>query len=403
MEKMNNTRTRFFIILLIISFIFPILGLLLTSFFYFFAKGKKTAIITSILFGVLIAFFAYNFIPDSKFDLVRHQALVNSYSEVHDVDSFVSVYKSSGMELIPQLYSFVISRIGDVNLLQFFPVAIGYSALFYILVDYKNKIKLKNYKFIPVFILVLFGQSTLYYFSGLYNYTAINLFALAFYLDYFKTKKFSPCILYVSTFFIHTSMVLPIGLLMLYKLCNSKSIKRPVVFGILGVCVLLLLLLFGGVGEYLIPNIINPLRKMFLSYAGNNERFSRFYRGFGLVVDLIKIGLILMNCWLLRKDKNNSSAKKFVLFLSIVVVALLPISIVVIRFASLALFLSIPMLMDLINDDKRRHQYVLMVYVLVAILFTGYNIRSIYQYGYKNFIINKITLTLPELLEEGNK
>lgn len=394
----KTTRVLLYLLLSVVTVIFPFLGLLLFAVLYFFADTKKGIVFLSIMLGVLVGFFAYNFTPANNYDLVRHQSIVEKYETVNDISSFVAVYNSSNREPLPQLYSFLISRTGNPNLLQFFVVTIGYSALFYILADYKKRVGLSNANFVPIFILILFGQHTLYYFSGLYNYAAINLFALAFYLDYFHEKKATPYMIYISTFFIHTSMVLPLMILLLFKLNKNRLSKRLFFFSAITVLIGLLLLLNTGGVE---GGGFDTLRMMFADYSSNNAYYLRFYNGFGLVVDILKIILVFLSYRVTKDAQELKSTRAFVVLALPIVIVLLPISIVLIRFVTLFFFISIPMLMSAMNAHSENVKLLFLTYIICAFVFASYNIHTIYPYGYKSFFIRKIPTTTTNFLHKG--
>ena len=399
MKRLDKTaRVFLYLLLSVVTVIFPFLGLLLFAVLYFFADTKKSIVFLSIMLGVLVGFFAYNFTPANNYDLVRHQSIVEKYETVDDISSFVAVYNSSNREPLPQLYSYLISRTGNSNLLQFFVVTIGYSALFYILADYKKRVGLSNANFVPIFILILFGQHTLYYFSGLYNYVAINLFALAFYLDYFHEKRAIPYMIYISTFFIHTSMVLPLMILLLFKLNKNRLSKRLYFFSAITVLIGLLLLLNTGGVE---GGGFDTLRMMFNGYSSNNAYYLRFYNGFGLVVDILKIILVFLSYRVTKNVQELKSTRAFVVLALPIIIVLLPISIVLIRFVTLFFFISIPMLISAVKTHSGNIKLLFLAYIICAFIFASYNIYTVYPYGYKSFFIKKIPSTTTNFLHKG--
>lgn len=393
----KTTRVVLYCLLMAVTVFFPFLGLLLFAILYFSADTRKSIVFLSIMLGILVGFFAYNFTPADNYDLVRHQSIVKKFETVHDFDSFVEVYNSDSREPLPLLYSLLISRTGDVNLLQFFVVVIGYSSLFYILADYKKRVGLSNTQFIPIFIMVLFGQHTLYYFSGLYNYVAINLFALAFYLDYSHEKRAIPYIIYVMTFFIHTSMILPLMLLLLFKLNKNRLSKRLYFYSVVAVLIGLVFLLNTGDAS---GDGLDTLRSMFSGYSSNNAYYLRFYDGFGLVVDVLKIVLIFFAYKLTKNLEELKSVRAFVALALPILVVLFPISIVLIRFVTLFFFISIPILMSAVKVRHEDVRLLYLTYIVCAFIFAFYNIHTIYPYGYNNFFIRKIPTTTTNFLHE---
>lgn len=401
MKKLNkNSRVILYTVATLITLLLPFFGLLLFAILYFFANTKKSIIFSSIMLGVLVGFFAYNFVPAQNYDLVRHQELVKDYERADDVESFVRVYESCDREPLLQFYSFLISRFGNVDLLQFFVVTIGYSVLFFILADYRSRIGLNNLNFIIAFVLVLFGQHTLYFFSGLFNYVAINLFAFAFYLDYFHNKKVLPYIIYVCSVFIHTSMILPLMLLGLFKINKNKISKKLVFMSLIVVAAGLLFLIntrdMGGSG-------VGALQAMFNGYSSHNDHYRRYYDGAVLIVELVKVALIFF-AYALTKNNDDTigSVRAFIILSLPITLVLFPISIVLVRFVSLFFFISIPMLMSALNNRADNSKLFVFVCIAAALLLSSYNIKTIYPYGYKGFFIKKLPTTTTEFFVKGD-
>lgn len=364
---------------LFLSNILPLVLYLLLftlAFAYYCLKKNsgKAVIFSSVLMGIIVGIAAYNFIPSISYDLTRHQRLVHYYEKT-EVGNPLSNSYSDDLEIIPNIYSFLISRTGNDDLLQFFVVAVGYSALFYVVCDSRKNKKISTLAFVAYSLLILFGQSTLYYFSGLYNYFAINIFALAFYIDYVKHKKLLSTILYLITPFIHSSMLFPIALLLLFKLNHSIITKKTII-------ALLLLMILAPWFLQLMTSLLNisllkSALSLYSSYTNHDFLFHRFYHGANLLIDLSKIVLVIFTSIItLRNDRKNSMGS-FSLIMAIAVLLMMPRAIVAVRFASLALFVNIVPTMSILSEKTRTSRIVMMIVLLLSITFTFYNIHTI--------------------------
>lgn len=337
------------------------------------SRRKKLIVFFSILFGLFMGFLAYNFVPKSDYDLVRQWKVMDRFESVETVEEFIKTTETVDREIIPQIYSLLISKTGNHNLLQFFVVVVGYAALCYILLDCRDRAKLSDVKFIMVFILAILGQSMLYYFSGLYNYLAINLFALAVYLDYIKKYRKTAWIVYIVSPLIHSSMVLPLFLVVLLKLIRNKvDIK------FLGLFVVVLML-FGPIIDLVIElfniDFLNDIKSIYDSYILANDGMIKYYDGFYLFMSVSKIGIALVACWLQKGKETTTPIRSMVYLTTCVVIILSLSSIAITRFSSLVLFVSLPLIMDAMFEKGKRQQLFTGVVFITALLYLVYTVR----------------------------
>ncbi|MBP5674788.1 EpsG family protein [Candidatus Saccharibacteria bacterium] len=391
--------TIFYIFLVILLVAMPLLGLFASIPFYLRAKKPVQKITFSILLGVLVGFFAYHLVPEPNFDIVRHQAITERYMAVDTIDGFFDLSTRIDLEIIPQFYSFLISKTGNLDLLQFFVVTAGFSMLFYILIDYKNKKELELKHFIPIFVVALFAQSLIYYFSGLYNYFAMSLFAFAFYLDYIKNRKVAPYILYVLLIFIHNSMLFPVLLLALYKICGNKiNIKTCVIF--VGGAVLVPLIL-----TYLVDSLgvtsLDPIRTTLNAYMTRNDDFSKFYTDANLIMDVLQYATVAITCFITRNNKENKKFRDFTILFMISSGLMLINSIVFIRFFSLVLYLGLIPMMDAIKNRAKGFRYLIAAICVTAVVSAVINIHKLYPYGYNKLVQTRITSGYSKFMEKS--
>lgn len=360
-----------------ISKVLPFLGLVaygaISLILYLRAKTLAGKIFGSILMGVFFAILAYNFVPKDDYDLVRHWDKADKFKNVESFDSFVRVVKGNKLELLPQMFSFVIAKIGDYNLMQSLMALGGYSMLFYILIDYKNKIQMSNVKFMALLPLAILGQHMLYYFSGLYNYFAINLFALAVYLEFIKGTKKIPFLLYVITLLIHNSMLLPFALLMLFRFMKKKLTMRSIIiFIIVSVSITIIIDLLVNVFDIA---YFENIKHIYHDYVKLNDNMMKYYDGFYLFMSITKIGISLLACWLQRDNEKLRQIRDFVILLSIATIILSFSSIAITRFSSLILFASLPLIIDAMSSKNKNTKFFVLAVSALSIIYLVYTVR----------------------------
>ena len=331
---------------------------------YLRSKTKFGKIFTSILMGLLLAVAAYNFVPENSYDLVRHWEVVDQFKNVETVDGFMR-NMGADLEVFPRLLSFVVAKIGDYNLLQASVVLLGYSVLFYMLIDYKNREDILMHKFLLVLPLIIFGQHMLFYFSGLYNYLAINLFAFGVYLEFVKQRRGIALVLYLITPFVHMSMLLPLAMLILFKIMKKRlTVKSLAIFVLVLMSITAIIDFATEVFDW---KYLEYAKKAYYSYTLHNDRMIKFYDGFYMFMSVVKFAVSLLPCWLLRREEKNREIRDFVVLMSVAVIILSFSSIAMTRFSSLILFMAIPLIFDLLNRNTSLSRYLLFAVFISSI------------------------------------
>ena len=354
---------------LIMFLMMPIIGIPIYVAYYLFDKNKK-GILYSVLLGTMFGILAYCFIPPETYDLYRLKLVVSNIANMN-FDELKLFIKISDFEIIPLLYSYLISMTNNYNLLQFFVVTLGYSLLFYMLYDYRKETKLDLLSFTAVVLFTIFGFNTLYFISGLYNYIAIILFSFAIYNEYVKNNnKIISYVLYILTLLIHNSMFFPFAILMIYKLSNNKVNLRSS-----------FLVIFVFFFAYYILNFINnntnisiisKVLDMYNSYVGGDEKFKRLYSGKILAIELIKWTVTIF-CILFQKDRKKiNGVNGFVLLLSLGTLVMLLRSRVMIRFVMLIQFVGIVPMIDLLKNNNKNKIFNIMMIMAFGFMFLIY-------------------------------
>ena len=356
MKVLTNKISIVLMVIAIILFIVnPILSLPFLALFYFSDKGSK-GIVYSVLIGIVFGLFAYHFIPKPGYDLIKHQNIVLTLQGM----TLKNVFSISGrldLEIIPILYSYIISFLPNINLLQFFVVSSGYGILLYMMYDYRKRTKLDSISFFIIVLFVLFGFNTLYFISGLYCYIAFIIFALVFYNEYVlkKYKSFS-IIMYILLVLMHNSLALPVLILFIMKLYKDK-------FNLKTIIILFLIFIFSYyIVSYVNTFISSPsLRRilmMYNAYTLKNEHYKIYYSGYIFAIEITKLIVTLFFTIINGIKEKKKPINNYILSLALITVLMMFKARLAIRYVMIIQFLGIvPIMEELAKNEKRKIVY----------------------------------------------
>ena len=353
--------------------------------FIILVNPRNNTVIKSISFGVLFGIIAYNFVPQSNYDLARHHAFIDGFIRNKSIDNLILQINSQDYELLPVIYSYLIAILNNVNLAQFLIVSLGYGIMYYLVSDYSNDIKLKRIYYLPVLAFAIFGFYVLYFISGLYFYIGVILFALAFYLDYQKKikKRIIVYLLYAMTLFIHDALFFPIGLLVLYKLFRNR-------INLFSIIIISTLTYFSySILQYLsihyFTEVLTRFVKLYEAYLQNGAYMKRLYSGNIFIVEFSKmITVLIFTTKLYIKDRENK-VYHFIFLMSLSTLFMLSKSIVMIRFCMLIQLLGIIPIVDYFGKAENNKKKPILL-VLFSMLCSYYFIFFIHTIIHETFI-----------------
>lgn len=379
------------IITLGIFSLLPIVGVAFVLFFYLF-DAKKNSVLYSLLLGIALGIIAYYFIPPQDYDLYRHHLIVENYIG-KDLTYFISSLKLIDREFLPLLISYIISFTKNVDILQFFITAIGYTIIFYIIHDYRKNTSINIFPFIIITLFTFFGFNALNFISGLWNYIAIILFSLSLYLDYIKKYNKKICyLLYFIALLFHNSMIFPTIILIIYKIFKNKLNLKSIIISIL-ICIAPSFLLT------LINSLVNiqffqKIEQLYNAYFQNNYMYN-FYGGTPLLIEITKL-IVIIVCLLIQKERNKiDNINGFIILLSTCILSVLPQSIVMIRFIMLLQFIGIVPMIDAFKKFTKLRLLIifgiiiltLIYFVYMYMLFKNQDFGTLFNYDiFKNII-----------------
>jgi EpsG-like putative glucosyltransferase len=367
---------------ILIAFLFiiwPLLSLPFVLIGYFYDPKNRT--FYSILFGIIIGLIAYYLVPPESYDLYRHHLLVDDFS-TYDTSYFFKTLADTS-EPLQALVNYGISLTHNHNLLQFSIVAMGYSILLYIIGDFAKRNNITKTSLFIVLAFTLTSFTCINFFSGLWNYIAMLIFALAFYWDTSRKKsKWLTYPLYLITPLIHSGMFFPVALLAIFKLFGEKiNIRSVATMLAVFVAPSVLLPLINSLVD--IP-IFAQLEPMYNAYFLNGSQFVRLYGGNVLVMELIKITIyVVIFIGLKGLSEQEKKIRDYTLLLSFSTLLLIINSIVFLRFILLAQFIGAFTLMLFFNHLHTRKQLLsVIIIVVLSIFFTWYQYMTIRELNF---------------------
>lgn len=203
--------------------------LLIISFFVDLRINKYQIAIGGIIFAVSLSVIAYCTEPVYTDDLYRHfqEITMMKNGGLYYLEN-QAIYKDN---FIINYFFYFISLIGNERLLPFFSIVLTYIIFFYIIYDFCKKEKVKI-DILAIYIFMHFALCFLRYsISGVRNYLAFSIIALAIYREIVKNNKnIITYMLYIIPVFIHSSSLIFILLRVTYKLFSKVKIKYLMIF-----------------------------------------------------------------------------------------------------------------------------------------------------------------------------
>lgn len=186
---------------------------------------KKNGGVYAFLLALSFAILAYNFKPNELQDLYKYYYLMENQYSVMPFSEYITIMFTNNKFLFIFI-CYIISKIGNYSLLQFFIVLITYFIVFYTILDYARIKKISTYKAIFMIIVFIGVFYFINFFSGLAQFFGIALGFLPFYLEYIKEKKgIRYKLLYLLPLFIHSSLIV-IPILRLLMCFDFRKIRK---------------------------------------------------------------------------------------------------------------------------------------------------------------------------------
>lgn len=166
------------------------------------------------LFSIVMGLLAYNMLPIPEYDLSRYYLTMEDYSGNNFISNIQSIF--TRLDSLSYLFMYVISLSGNVRLLQFVGVSVGYYLLLSVLLQLCKSRKyhwVLNLTFVCIFLSTF---EFIHLYSGLRNYIAIGLFIMLLYKDMIKTGRLRSWMYFIPALF-HSSLIIPAILICLLR------------------------------------------------------------------------------------------------------------------------------------------------------------------------------------------
>lgn len=354
----------------------PIFAAIISSFHILFSKKKKT--IYFVIISFILAIIAYHYIPDLSEDLYRHHIDVFNISLLDNESIRYNLL--NGTEQISYIIKYLISLTGNVNLLQFFITFIDYIIIFYIINKILEKYNISNLSYLLILGFTVCSFNYLTIMSNLWNTLALLIFSLGLYLEYEEKKPKWLCyLIYLSTVFIHSSMVVPLVLILVFKLMGEKINFKIITVIIIGIISLEPIL------DFMISNfnasIFLELKSFYNNYFLNEDNFSYLHTTSVLILYLSKLVPYIIAYFFIKK---NNKMIDFSLIVTILILVLFMKSTFSIRFIPIVQLAGLPLLCEVFS--KKNKQTNLIFILILIILLIGVIYYQYIQIVNKNFI-----------------
>ena len=354
------------ILVTIIFFIFPILSIPFCIIGIFFDKNNRFKY--CILLTVCLSIISYYMVPDTTDDLYRNQLQTQVYK---DYDIHTILFDNT--EQIRILIQLLFGKIGNVDLLQAIGVFIHYILIFYILCDCQKKYELKMSYFVIIFLFTILSFILVNIAGNLWNPIAISVFAFVVYLEYCKGKNKILCnILEILTILIHSSMIFPIIIKIIFEVSKCKINKIAVISVVL--VLFFIEVIFNFLTRFSNIPIISEILSFYNTYFLNSEGWGYLHTTTLLLTYFTIIIPFLLIYILLYKKRDYISDFTFLTTISTIV--LFFNTTFAIRFIPLIQLLGIPIIFDFLKNSKKKTNRYIILFYMFGIIF-GY---IYYQY-----------------------
>ena len=192
---------------------------------------------------------------------------------------------------------------------------------------------------------------------------------------YIEKKKIIPYVLYVLMPFVHSSMFLPVGVLAIFKLKRGKVSLKFLLATIIVTLFIDQLLTF--ISQNTSIELLRSITYTFNSYVKHNDKMYTFYGGIYLIMSILKMGFVLLMCFVGRKNKDIARSTTLTVLLSAVIMTLSISSIAMTRFTALIFFIALPVIMSNLAQNTQNSRHLSLLTWILGISFAAYNLYQI--------------------------
>jgi len=323
---------------------------------------KKTRKIL-LIYTIILAIFAYIYIPSNTADLYRHFAAIERYSN-YSIEQVFEIMTTSYTPAMVIIY-YIIAKIGLHGLLPAMTAFIFYNNVFYIYSKTSDKYQLKGIKKVLPLIFIMSLGTYLEVISGIRTMLAFSMILRCFYEETFEGKSiFKNIIWYLISSTIHIVSVVVIFIRIVTLLLtntdnNTKKSKfKNNIIKMALVAILILIFVFNG---ELIDEIINTGE-----YYLTNTVYSYIWEY--IIMTLATVTVVAMK---ISNKNNDTDLKKLNMFSNInILLMLITFNSYSIfhRLGTFNIFLNIPVIFEYLKNEKETRKNYLLLFMSIAIL-----------------------------------
>lgn len=324
--------------------------------YIFIGKSKQYKAVLFI-YLLILCLFAYNYKPYVTADLYR----LREYIEYWIQKSWPEVIEYAFQSRTPMwvLYSYIITRLGDINLLQTFTCLWCFGNVFYIIAHEigRQSLRGKQRGCILLYIMAV-GAFYLQTISGIRSMLGISIVAFCLYRETIENKKInSHILLYLCAALLHTASMVLVVSRVLFILIQYKGI----IYRMLSIVSVLLMALvsFRILGSYIVESF-----EYGLGYLTASTQYTYIWEVVIGIIELIEVAYVLINFRQITAKKilpttdgtiGNKSLYRFVLIWLIISTVAIPLSYTIFRrFVMFCTIGTIPLVAEAFNLESKR-------------------------------------------------
>lgn len=370
-----------------------IISLLTYTFALFIAYMLMQKVIRDQWKGVLLLYlitlcvFAFNYKPYVTADLYRLRQYITYWTNksLSDVLSYALRHNAPTWVL----YSYALSKLGDINWLQTVTCFWCFGNVFYIISHetVRNEVSGRG-RSIPLFYVMAIGAFYLQTISGIRSMLGLSIVAFCFYRETVEKKRVTLHIpLYIFAALLHSSIMPLVMARFVFLIIENKDIGRRIIMTVL-------VLAMGAFSVYYIRDFINSAIGIGQNYLFGEQEYTYFWE--------ILIGLIesVETIFVLRVFRRRYAATEeveeyrsirlFCIAWTILSLVSLPFSYAIFRrYTIFSSLLSIPLLIKTIEREQKsidsHNWFINTVFGLSLIIFVISGVRGDLC-GYKFFV-----------------
>lgn len=347
---------------------------------------KKNVGVYAFLLALLFAILAYNFKPNELQDLYKYYYLMKNQYFVMSFSEYMTIMFDNNKFLFIFI-CYIISKIGNYALLQFFIVLISYFIVFYTILDYA---KIKNINIYKAIFMILVFIGVFYFinfFSGLAQFFGIAIGFLSFYLEYVKGKKrVGYKLLYLLPLFIHSSLIV-VPILRLLMCFDFKKIRKYIYIAI-GILIIYPSMVFLLIKIFQNNIFLASLLSKASMYLVDNFKTWNFnYGKFAMILMVFYCIVYFITAKQMRKNIGDKFCDAIQIIL-LTLLAFIQYFDIFTRFSNLAILFMNIYILQYLDLNRKTNIAIYLVLIILFVIGMTINVEVFLQNDFNNIFAN---------------